>query len=725
MHLSMCYILFIILILFNLIHASALTKTNTTNVDDDEEVCPICYENFKDHIQPLNLDCKHALCTQCWLDCIAQDIQKCPICRDPNFLNTLCHDFTTTLVNFTNLLYVKNYTTIQLDTILYHSTTHGNLDLCKILLFDHKIDLNKPYEYSKIIPLHHIIKSKKMSSAKKVQIFQYFVENTNVNVGAKTFSGVSILHYASFFVDFGLLKYILENDLVPVDDTDDDENTAIMYVLRSNTGANKQHKLAICKYLVEKHNASLTIVNSQNMSPLIYSIKLGYFHIFNYIIEKTKITDSHFLFHNIFKHAITEEEELMFFQLLVKNKKIDIESQTERGRALIHTAAHFGSFDILKFASKFFDVNQQDHYGNTALMYVLYSEEIEDRLKVIQFLIEKLNANVNIQNENKLNALFIALQNGNFLIVKYLLEETNIDLNLRDVNGNNFLMFLIKSNVMKMKESKLSYVRYLIQNVNVSAVNNVGSTILHISAETGNINIFNYLIENTNLSLNEKNLDGTTPPMYVITSQQMNHTVTFDFLKQIVVQNSFDVNTQDFFGWTILHHTLFFGYFKMSKHILEFTKINVHAKDLNGDSILATMFISPYLEYGAHGRFEMVQILIEQYNVSVSDENKDGQTLLHIAAKTGSIDLLNYLKKTQKLDVNKKDINKNTPLLLLLENCQLSELEIFRTVVDLVIYHHAKLDVENIDGNTAHKICVLRKFYMIANYIMTSFIDNI
>ena len=118
---------------------------------DDEEVCPICYENFEDHIQPLNLDCKHTLCTQCWLDCIAQDIQKCPICRDPNFLNTLCHDFTTRLVNFTNLLHVKNYTTIQLDTILYHSTTHGNLNLCKILLFDHKIDLNKPYEYSKII----------------------------------------------------------------------------------------------------------------------------------------------------------------------------------------------------------------------------------------------------------------------------------------------------------------------------------------------------------------------------------------------------------------------------------------------------------------------------------------------------------------------------------------------------------------------------------------------
>jgi len=290
-----------------------------------------------------------------------------------------------------------------------------------------------------------------------------------------------------------------------------------------------------------------------------------------------------------------------------------------------------------------------------------------------------------------------------------------------DEHGNNFLMLLLISDSIIMEESKLSYVRYLVsyhENFNISAVNNAGSTILHISCETGNLNVFNYLIENTDLSLNQKNFDGITPPMGAISSRKMNYTKTFDFLKQIILQKSFDVNIQDLWGWTILHRTFFFGCFKMAKYILEFTKVNVHEKDINGNNILSTLFITPYVEYGTQLRLEMVQMLIKQYNVSVIDENNDGETILHIASKTSNLDIFNYLINSQKIDVNKKDKNGNTPLLLLLENCELSELEIFRTVIDLDVYHHVNLYDENIYGTTATKICVSRGFYIITNYIM-------
>ena len=87
--------------------------------------------------------------------------------------------------------------------------------------------------------------------------------------------------------------------------------------------------------------------------------------------------------------------------------------------------------------------------GRTLLIAVTYG----GFLPTIRYLVEKGNANVDLQDNNGLTALMEASMRGYLEVVRYLVENGNANMDLRDNHGRTALM-------LASTRGKLDVVRY-------------------------------------------------------------------------------------------------------------------------------------------------------------------------------------------------------------------------------------------------------------------------
>lgn len=184
----------------------------------------------------------------------------------------------------------------------------------------------------------------------------------------------------------------------------------------------------------------------------------------------------------------------------------DVDLQCRCGWTALMHACEDGNPKIVKLLlnnlyGKSADVNIQNIYGETALMKA--TEQTLHCIEIVKLLLNPTNpsdrgvklSDINQQDKYGWTTLMYAIINNNIEMVQFLLDthfEEQINVNIQTVNGNTALMLACGLNNIKIVDLLLDF-QYG-EAVNINLKNNEGKTALTFAIEENNEVIIDHLL---------------------------------------------------------------------------------------------------------------------------------------------------------------------------------------------------------------------------------------
>ena len=252
--------------------------------------------------------------------------------------------------------------------------------------------------------------------------------------------------------------------------------------------------------------------------------------------------------------------------------------------------------------------NETHSNGNTPLHIAVYKN-----LDMVKCLIEK-GAKVDLSNKQGQTSLMLAVEQGNCEIIDFLIQH-GADVNAKDENGCTPLMY--SANIWQ-EGKRLEIVKFLIEQckADISLTNNSGQTVLMVHAIAGSMDIFHYLLNEHNLTIDLKSLVKciahekvelancffgplfNSIPLIEYCIKELNLTAQahpdiildlaisaaknyrFDVIKRLCQNDcGFNINAQDAAGWTILMHICEDDNIHLLKQIIDELQPDINAKN--------------------------------------------------------------------------------------------------------------------------------------------------
>ncbi|CAF1311797.1 unnamed protein product [Rotaria sp. Silwood1] len=284
----------------------------------------------------------------------------------------------------------------------------------------------------------------------------------------------TLAHYAARYGHLHILEYLIEKKNLDISQ------------LRTEHGATCAHDAAVCDqvealnyifYYSKLNNQNRkdsyqklrwTVRDEQGNTPLHLAAAYGSIRTLRYLIEQES-ADPHIRSYNGFQpiHYAASSGHTNCIKLLLKVAPDTVNEQTNTLLTPIYLACQYGSLDTIKILSSHgANFKLRDENGLNCLHAACQSSH----LYVVQWLVEKQNANVDDVDYMNNTPLHYAAATGNEAILIYLLEK-----NARIITSNN------------------------------------GNTPLHVAAENGQQGACAILIEHGYCSLTARNSSHLTP----------------------------------------------------------------------------------------------------------------------------------------------------------------------------------------------------------------------
>jgi ankyrin repeat protein len=234
-----------------------------------------------------------------------------------------------------------------------------------------------------------------------------------------------------------------------------------------------------------------------------------------------------------------------------------------------------------------------------------------------------------IENPTKLNSfgetpLHLATKSGNLKLVQYIVENTNTNINSQDFQGNTPLHFALKEGHTSVVQYFLSQGKYL----NLKLKNFLGETPLHLAIHSNNLNLISQLTA-IDIIYEENNLHQNPLDL----AQRVCDPCIVEFLKDVAKYK------------TVLHYAAKNGKLDILKNSLITSDINL--QDNNGNTPLHCAILSNQKEIIS---FLLQQTT---KHISMNFQNSEGNTLLHLAVMNNNLLLAkNMLKKSNLIKLN-------------------------------------------------------------------------
>lgn len=269
------------------------------------------------------------------------------------------------------------------------------------------------------------------------------------------------------------------------------------------------------------------------------------------------------------------------------------------------------------------DVNGIDRYGISVLIHAILASRPSNLVvsEPIKYLVEN-GANVNLGiRVLKEKPLHFAVRVNNLELVKYFLEGlmkfNKADVNVQNVDGESPIYLAVKNQNQEMVQY------FLKKKASVNTITKINQlSLIHIAAKIS--------CDSSKTEFKCANLE--------IIKLLSKKAIGLDFLSLL------DVN-QD----TPLHTSVRFENLEISKHLINYTNINIDAQNKSGWTALH--FASFYDD------LDSVKLLIES-GAKLGLVNKSGLTAYGEARERGHIRILDYLKKARKQRASKNTIKK-------------------------------------------------------------------
>jgi ankyrin repeat protein len=299
------------------------------------------------------------------------------------------------------------------------------------------------------------------------------------------------------------------------------------------------------------------------------------------------------------------------------------------------------------------DINKGDKQGNSPLT-LSYKRDTN----TFNLLI-KNGANINQRNPNGLTLLNYTIID-NLELSKKLIDR-GADINNKTKEDLNLLMFLFLS-PSRFNEESVDFL--LSKGFKLTEKNNKNQNLLHLSAMDGDYEKLSYLVSKK-LDINEKDVDGNTPLLFLQTKQN------YQQLLDLLLKKGADINAQNNNGENIL-----------------MIAMNNPIKLLNSEN---EKYLPPQFEYTI------------SKGIDINHKNKSGENILTYLLNSNYINLVKILI-SKGVDVNNKNNEGNTPLMLALKNSVESE-----SIISLLLENGADINSKNNQNESPLTFSLLNK----------------
>jgi ankyrin repeat protein len=283
-------------------------------------------------------------------------------------------------------------------------------------------------------------------------------------------------------------------------------------------------------------------------------------------------------------------------------------------------AIFFNNENLLQKA----DLTLIDKAGNTVLHYVAAARN----KALLEWLLlqPKVHTLITMQNRLGQTCIHLAAIQGDTAIARILITHCSLLVNQQDAHGYTPLMTATLN-------KQLDFVQYLIeQQANVALINTNGNTALHHAAQIGHIEIATLLIKQSPDLLLAQNNNEFTPLMMATINEQLKFIDEIDFSFSCKIDTGTESTTPD--GAGMLHLAVHTGNLELVTMLADYYPAMLDRQDNDG--------YTPLMDAIIKEQVEMVQLLLskQQGDIPVTG---DSETLLHLAARVGNVDIAELL----------------------------------------------------------------------------------
>jgi ankyrin repeat protein len=385
------------------------------------------------------------------------------------------------------------------STILHYACQNINklpIDVFKLLIETVGYDVNAQNN-NKNTPLYYALCDFDPNGG-NITVLLYLLTQTNINVNVKGYYGQTLLHYACDNINtlpLDVFKLLIEKHGSDVNAQNDDKDTPLHRAITSFRSTEDGGNITVLTYLLSQKGLSVNIKGQYD----------------------------HTLLHAVCANINTLPIDV--FKLFIGIKGCDVNLQNNNRNTPLYYALFY--FDQNKggdiaaltylFSQEGVNGNLKDLHGCT-LLHTACKKIHHLTLEIFKLLIEKHGGDVNAQNNYKNTPLHYALRyfnpNDDITVLTYLLSQKGIDVNTKHEHGETLLHMVCEHiNTLPIDVFKL-LIETLGYDVNAQDDNNdtpVHQGLCCFNPNSGcDINVFAYLINQTNINLNIKYTKGFT-----------------------------------------------------------------------------------------------------------------------------------------------------------------------------------------------------------------------
>ena len=136
---------------------------------------------------------------------------------------------------------------------LHIAALFGHLNLCKVLVGEHKFDV-KMTDYDGWTALHFSARNG------SYELFRYFI-HIGIDINLKTNDGKNCLHIAAFYEHLNLCKTLINRHIFDVNSTDDDGWTVLHYSARNGNYELVRFLFDVVRGMYQKNNYDLNCLH--------------------------------------------------------------------------------------------------------------------------------------------------------------------------------------------------------------------------------------------------------------------------------------------------------------------------------------------------------------------------------------------------------------------------------------------------------------------------------
>ena len=538
------------------------------------------------------------------------------------------------------------------DTPLHIACRNDNIDLVQFLSEQCQCDQtirNKDGE----LPLHIACKQRSLAMVKlvsncevnvqtvkkqtplhiacrhpqQIDIAHFLVLSKGADPSLLDESGQSLLHEASMRGNLPLVKILAVS--ATVNYRDKNKNTPLHIACKKNY-------FKVAKFLVEEfptqidpsiqnHNGNLALhiaceKRSLNLAKLVSSCD-----------PNVKNSAG-----NTPLHVACKQKAVQCVKYLVEERGCNILVQNVKGELPLHIAASTNSIDAVRLVGHC-EVNITTESGDTPLHIACR----KGSPKIVQYLMEELNFNPDIQNKKWELPLHIACSQTSLEIVK-LVSNCNPD--KKTSSGDTALHLACH----RASPQKVSYLLELV-NCNPDIQNDNGETPLHIACQKQDlqsIKLIGEFVHNPNLVTSS----GDTPLHVALKNIKRFSPTATSIIRHLTIRAKCNQTIPNNAGELPLHLAC-----KCSVELVELlSNCNINSQAMDGNTPLHIAC--------KEKKTDIVKYLTETKHCDVNIQNQKGESPLHIACEEKKMEIIKYLIETKKCDANMQNNKGESPL---------------------------------------------------------------